>query len=230
MPEIKERVDQVKARMHAAAERCGRAPSSVQLIAVSKTVPVDMIRTAIGAGVDTLGENYVQEARGKHEALADLSASWHFIGHLQRNKAKYAVRLFELIHTVDSLALAQELDKQAAKVHKRQKILIQVNVGYEATKFGVAPEEAEHLIRKVRRLENVQIQGLMTMPPFFNAPEKVRPYFAALKLLYEQIKEQGLDTVEMRHLSMGMTGDFEAAIEEGATLVRVGTAIFGERL
>ena len=154
---------------------------------------------------------------------------WHFIGHLQSNKAKYAVRLFDLIHSVDSLKLARELDKQSRKINKIQEILIQVNISEEASKSGVSVNDTLRLLKDISRLENLSVKGLMTMPPFFNAPEKARPYFTALRKLRDQIKMEAISNISMDELSMGMTGDFETAIEEGATLVRIGTAIFGAR-
>lgn len=226
---MKANIETVRERIRAAAEAAGRAPESVRLVAVSKTVPAERVRGAVAAGLTLLGENYIQEARDKIAALADLSVSWHFIGHLQRNKAKYAVRLFELIHSVDSLKLARELDKEAAKHGTVQDILIQVNTGKEASKSGVYAEEAMALAREAGRLEHLAVRGLMTLPPYFNAPEKVRPYFRELRELRDRIQAEALPGVAMEELSMGMTGDFEAAIQEGATLVRIGTAIFGER-
>jgi len=205
-----------------------RIPYSVRLVAVSKTVAADIVKEAIAAGVTTVGENYVQEAREKFKVLVQYPLSWHFIGHLQSNKAKYAVRLFDLIHTVDSLKLALELDKQAAKVDKVQQILVQVNISGEDTKSGISADEAPRLISEISRMENIALKGLMTMPPYFYQPEKVRPFFAALRRLRDQI-EQTQPNVSLTELSMGMTGDFEVAIKEGATLVRIGTAIFGER-
>ncbi len=227
--ELKQRLEQIKARMRRAAESCGRDADTVRLVAVSKTVSAEHVKEAIAAGVTVLGENYVQEAREKFKTLVQYPASWHFIGHLQSNKAKYAVRLFDLIHSVDSLKLARELDKQAAKVDKIQEILIQVNISGEETKSGIPAEEAMPLISAISPLPNLSIRGLMTMPPYFYQPEKVQPFFAALRELRDQIKEHAIPNVHMDELSMGMTGDFEVAIEEGATLVRIGTAIFGER-
>jgi pyridoxal phosphate enzyme (YggS family) len=188
-----------------------------------------MVKEAIEAGVKILGENYIQEARKKLGALSSHPVSWHFIGHLQTNKAKYAVRLFDLIHSVDSLKLAHELNKQAKKINKIQEILIQVNIGMESTKAGVYEQDALSLIKDISHLENLSVKGLMTMPPFFNEPEKVRPYFSALRKLRDQIKKESIPNIAMDELSMGMTGDFEAAIDQGASLVRIGTAIFGER-
>ena len=230
MPEsIQSRLRRVKERIEAASLSSGRDPKTVKLVAVSKTVPADRILAAIKAGVTDLGENYVQEAREKIEALGGENILWHFIGHLQSNKAKYAVRLFDLIHSVDSLRLAKELNKRAGAIGKVQKILVQVNISGEATKSGIETERAVDLVRQVASLESLAVCGLMTMPPYFNAPDKVRPYFRALKNLKDIIRNEAIANVDMTELSMGMTGDFEAAIEEGATLVRIGTAIFGER-
>jgi pyridoxal phosphate enzyme (YggS family) len=229
MDSIKDRLEKVNNRIQRAAEGCHRDPEAIRLVAVSKTVPASKVQEAIEAGVTTLGENYVQEARGKINSLISFPVSWHFIGHLQSNKAKYAVRLFDLIHTVDSLKLARELDKQAQKNAKIQEILIQVNISQEDTKSGISAEDAVNLISEISHLENLSIKGLMTMPPYFNQPEKVQPYFAALRNLRDQIEKKAMPNVSMDQLSMGMTGDFEVAIEEGATMVRVGTAIFGER-
>jgi pyridoxal phosphate enzyme (YggS family) len=226
---MKDRLTAVQDRIKRAAQACQRDPESVRLVAVSKTMPTDVVREAIEAGAEILGENYVQEARDKFNDLLAYAVSWHFIGHLQSNKAKYAVRIFDLIHSVDSLKLVKEIDKQARKVGKIQAILIQVNIAQEDTKSGVAPSEALNLVESAAQFENVAIKGLMTMPPFFNKPDKVRPYFTGLRELSQTIAAQNIPGVSMQELSMGMTGDFETAIEEGATLVRVGTAIFGER-
>lgn len=222
-------LEKIYQRINNAAVACGRDPAEIRLVAVSKTVPAERIRTAIEAGVSILGENYIQEAENKIEQLADLNVSWHFIGHLQSNKAKFAVRWFDLIHTVDSVKLAKEINKQATKLGKVQDILIQVNVGMEQSKSGVAETDSVSLIRDISELENIAVKGLMTIPPYFDAPEKVRPHFKALAALRDSISAQRIPNVSMEELSMGMTGDFEAAICEGATLVRIGTALFGER-
>jgi len=219
----------VKNRIETAARACGRDPETVRLVAVSKTVPTNRVRKAIQTGATILGENYVQEARTKFNDLATYPVSWHFIGHLQSNKAKYAVRLFDLIHSVDTLKLARELDKQSHKINKIQEVLIQVNISEEASKSGVNVKDTYNLLKDIGLLENLSAKGLMTMPPYFNAPEKVRPYFAALRGLRDRLEQQGLLNISLSELSMGMTGDFEAAIQEGATLVRIGTAIFGKR-
>lgn len=226
--DFKKRLENVKDRINKAAFKCGHDPESIQLVAVSKTISVNRVREAIKAGVTTLGENYVQEARNKFNVLGTFPVSWHFIGHLQSNKAKYAVRLFDLIHSVDTLKLAHELNQQANKVNKIQDILIQINISKEPSKSGSDIQNAANLIKDIVLLENISVKGLMAMPPFFNNPEKARPYFTALRDLRDQI-QKALPGIVLNELSMGMTGDFEVAIEEGATLVRIGTAIFGER-
>lgn len=222
------RLQHIKNRIEKTARACGRNPETICLVAVSKTIPADRVKEAIEAGVTDLGENYVQEARNKFNTLVAYPVSWHFIGHLQSNKAKYAVRLFDLIHSVDTIKLARELNKQSEKVNKIQDVLIQVNVSEENSKSGVYIKDIYGLLKEIGLLKNLSIKGLMTMPPFFNAPEKVRPYFSGLRHLRDQMVGD-LPNVRLDELSMGMTGDFEVAIEEGATLIRVGTAIFGKR-
>ena len=226
---MKNNLQSVMDRIKQAAVSSGRNPETIRLVAVSKTIPSETVKKAIDAGADILGENYIQEARTKFNDLYSYPVSWHFIGHLQTNKAKYAVRIFDLIHSVDSVKLAIELDKQAKKTGKIQNILIQVNVADESTKTGISVQNTLNLVKEISVLKNLAIKGLMTMPPFFNAPEKVRPFFKNLCSLRDQISKEAIHNVDMDELSMGMTGDFEVAIEEGATLVRIGTAIFGER-
>ena len=219
----------VQQRITETCTRCGRDSNAVRMIAVTKTVSAETVRVAIQAGVVLFGENYIQEAREKCGMLAEYPVSWHFIGHLQTNKAKYAVKLFDLIHTVDSLRLATELDREARKIGKVQKILIQVNIGKEASKSGIDAESTEMLIRSLAAFPNLSVRGLMVIPPFFDEPERVRPHFRGLRELRDSINKRNIAGVSLDELSMGMTGDFEAAIEEGATMVRIGTAIFGER-
>ena len=226
---MKRNLDSVMNRIKQSAVSSGRDAESVRLVAVSKTIPAETVKKVIDAGAKILGENYIQEAKAKFNDLISYPVSWHFIGHLQTNKAKYAVRIFDLIHSVDSLKLALELNKQAGKSGKIQQILIQVNVAEESSKSGISIQNTLSLIKEISLLKNLAIKGLMTMPPFFNEPEKVRPFFKDLRNLRDTIKKKEIDNVDMEELSMGMTGDFEAAIEEGATLVRIGTAIFGER-
>jgi len=226
---IRSNIEALRSRIAAAARAAGRRPEDVRLVAVSKTVDAGRVREAVAAGVDVLGENYVQEAQTKMAALGQAPVSWHLIGHLQTNKARLAVELFDLIHSVDSLKLARELDKQAARIGKRQAVLIQVNTGGEASKSGVAVEEALALVAAAVGLEHLEVRGLMTIPPFFDAPERARPFFRQLRELRDRYRGTPGASPAVGELSMGMTGDFEAAIAEGATLVRVGTAIFGAR-
>ena len=179
---MKQRLEHIKQRIRQAAESCKRDADSVRLVAVSKTIAADIVKEAIEAGITILGESYVQEARAKFKALVQYPVSWHFIGHLQSNKAKYAVRLFDLIHSVDSLKLARELDQQARKVDKIQQILVQVNIGAEDTKSGISTDEASRLVAEISQLKNLAVKGLMTMPPYFYQPEKAQPFFAAFEL------------------------------------------------
>jgi hypothetical protein len=225
---VAENLARVKEQLADAAIRSNRSPESVKLVGVTKTVEVERIKEAVSAGLQILGENYVQEARNKIEQVGG-QASWHFIGRLQSNKAKYAVKLFDLIQTVDTLKLATELNRRAQPLGRVLPIIIQVNLAGEASKSGVHPAECLQLIRQLSEFTHLQIRGLMTMPPFFNDPERARPHFRRLRELSQEIAEAQLPDVEMHELSMGMSGDFEVAIEEGATLIRVGTAIFGER-
>lgn len=225
--EIQHNISAIKKRISQAAKGCWRNPDEVRLVAVGKTQKTSTISHAISGGAEIIGENYIQEAREKFDALFHMEAKWHFIGHLQSNKAKYAVRIFDLIHSVDSLKLARTLDKYAYKAGKQQRILLQVNISGESTKSGVGDEQAIALVQSILALENLKIRGLMTMPPFFDAPEKARPYFKALRKMRDRIEHQ--IGIKLPDLSMGMTGDFEVAIEEGATMVRIGTALFGAR-
>lgn len=227
---MKTRLNSIKKKIINAALSCGRDPADIRLVAVSKKMSEAMILEAIAAGADILGENFIQEARQKAENLSSCDVSWHFIGHLQSNKAKYAVRIFDLIHTLDSLKLALELNKRAEKINKVQNVLIQVNISGELSKAGVDPDNIIALLKEITPLKNISVNGLMTMPPFFSDPEKARPFFASLRNLRDEINQKALPGIYLKELSMGMTGDFEVAIQEGATLVRIGTAIFGKRV
>ena len=228
MGTVAENLNAVKERIAKVAARVGRDPEGIVLVAVTKTLPADRVREAIEAGHRVFGENYVQEAQPKVEALG-RQVQWHLIGHLQRNKVKPACDLFDLIHSVDSLPLAQEIERRAAQRGIVMPILIQVNVGDEVTKSGVDPTEVHALVREVARLPHVALKGLMSVPPPVENPEDVRPSFVQLRALAERIDREKIPGVAMVELSMGMSHDFEVAIEEGATLVRVGTAIFGPR-
>ena len=228
MSTIKDNLERVRERIDAAARRAGRDPRAVRLVAVSKTVDPERIRQAVEAGIQVLGENYIQEAQKKIEAL-EAKISWHFIGHLQKNKAKYAIRLFDLIHSVDSFALAEELDRAAQKQGKVQGILLQADLSGEETKFGAPEGEMIRMAEQISGLRGVSVKGLMTMPPFSDDPEDSRPYFQRLRALRDRLARMKIPGLLPEELSMGMSGDFEVAIEEGATLIRVGTAIFGPR-
>jgi PLP dependent protein len=226
---IAEQYRHLRDAIAAAARQAGRDPKAVTLVGASKTVPVARVRQAVAAGLTILGENYLQEAREKIAAL-DLPVSWHFIGHLQTNKAGAAVKLFNLIHSVDRPSLAQALNGAAAKLDKVQDILLEVNLAGEATKSGVELEDLEGLLRTCAALPHLRVRGLMTMPPWFADPEAARPYFQTLRLTRDRLQSLNVPGVHLTELSMGMSGDFQVAIAEGATLVRIGTALFGARI
>ncbi|MFV0342024.1 MAG: YggS family pyridoxal phosphate-dependent enzyme [Anaerocolumna sp.] len=225
---IKENLNLVEERIQAACQRAGRNREEVTLIAVSKTKPVSAIEEVLKEEILDFGENKVQELTTKYEVLPK-NLHWHLIGHLQTNKVKYIVDKVALIHSVDSLKLAQQIDKEAEKKEVICNILIEVNVAKEESKFGVYEEDLLELIVEVAKLKNVHVKGLMTIAPFAEDSEKNRMYFRKLRQLNVDIKTKNIDNVSMNILSMGMTGDYEVAIEEGATLIRVGTGIFGER-
>ncbi|HIS27665.1 MAG TPA: YggS family pyridoxal phosphate-dependent enzyme [Candidatus Pullilachnospira intestinigallinarum] len=225
---IRTQLEEVKKRIEEACLRSGRDPGEVTLIAVSKTKPVSMIREAMEAGQTVFGENKVQELCSKYEELPK-TIQWHMIGHLQRNKVKYIADKAALIHSVDSLRLAETIEQEGAKHQRVIPILIEVNVAGEDTKFGVSVEEALPLIQQIAPLPHVKIRGLMTIAPFVEDPGENRPVFAALRQLSVDIKGKNMNNVDMDILSMGMTNDYEVAVEEGATMVRVGTGIFGAR-
>ncbi|MGZ8487871.1 MAG: YggS family pyridoxal phosphate-dependent enzyme [Candidatus Binatia bacterium] len=216
-------------RIAVAAAKVGRDAREVRLLAASKSQPVDSIRAALAAGVELVGENYVQEAEEKKNLLAEAKVEWHMIGHLQRNKAKLAVELFDVVESLDNLALARELDKEAAKRSKIVRALIEVNLAGEESKAGVAKAKVAGLLEKIAGLAHVSVQGLMTVPPFRENLEEVRPYFRELRELRDSLNSLNLPNVRLNELSMGMTHDFTVAIEEGASIVRVGTALFGPR-
>ncbi len=219
----------IRERIKAACARVGRDPYGVKLVGVTKTVPVEIILEGIEAGITILGENYMQEASKKKEALAGVPVSWHCIGHLQTNKAKAALDCCDWIETLDRKALAIELDRRAQWAARDVPVLIQVNIGGEETKGGVAPEELLNLFRFVSNLEWLDVRGLMVLPPFFDQPERARPYFRRTREFLDMLREESSRPERLTELSMGMSGDFEVAIEEGATLVRIGTALFGSR-
>ncbi len=229
MVSIKANLEKINRQIIATVKYCDRRPDNIRLIAVSKKKSVQTIKEAMDAGAKNFGENYIQEAIEKIEIIADDTITWHFIGHLQSNKAKFAVKHFEYIHTVEKYKLAKEINKQAKKINKTQKILLQVNIGEELTKSGARIDNAIELVKQIHGFENLSLQGLMCIPPYFTEPEKARSYFKQLVQIKEKIVEQNFDNVAMEHLSMGMSNDFKVAIEEGSTMVRVGTSIFGNR-
>ena len=229
---IAENIARVRERITAAARRAGREPQGIALMAISKTVSPDRIRQAYAVGVRVFGENRVQEFSAKRDAVEDLKdAEWHMVGHLQSNKAHAAVELFHAIDSVDSARLMQRLESAAKERGKNLAVLIEINIGGEAAKSGVVPESGElaEILNLASSCESVEIRGLMTVPPYDDNPEKSRPYFRKMRALFEQIAARRLAGASMQTLSMGMSHDFEVAIEEGSTCVRVGTAIFGAR-
>ena len=231
LPEgLAKRFAAVQQRINVAATRSGRSPQDVALIAISKTHPASLIRNLIELGATDLGENRVQEAEEKIPQVGQTNARWHLVGHLQANKARRALNLFDVIHSLDSIDLARRLDRLCIEVGRQSlPLLIQVDLGHEETKSGINEQELPRLAETVRQLEHIELIGLMTLPPFFDDPEQARPYFRRLRELRDELTRDAAFGERKGELSMGMTHDFEVAIEEGATMVRIGTAIFGER-
>jgi PLP dependent protein len=219
---------QILARINEAAVKCRRNPKDIKLLGASKAQSIDAIRAAIGAGMTLIGENYVQEAKEKKDRISE-SVEWHMIGHLQRNKARAAIELFDIIESLDNLMLARELDKEASKRRKKVRVFIEVNLGNEGSKSGIAKTRVVSLVEEIAMLSNMRVEGLMTVPPFRENLEEVRPYFRKLRELREKLNELHLPNIDLKELSMGMTHDYPVAIEEGATIVRIGTALFGPR-
>jgi pyridoxal phosphate enzyme (YggS family) len=219
----------IRERIGAACTRSGRDPADVKLVGVTKTVPIERIREGIEAGLEVLGENYVQEAVKKRAALADLSLSWHCIGHLQTNKAKMAVECFDWIETLDRESLAIELNRMAEKAGIKIPVLIQVNIGGEESKSGVRPDDLRSFSKLVSGFDLLDVRGLMALPPFFDQPERARPHFRQMRELLDMLRQESFRPERLAELSMGMSGDFEVAVEEGSTMVRIGTALFGSR-
>jgi pyridoxal phosphate enzyme (YggS family) len=206
----------------------GELPSGIELVAAAKTRQPEEILEAVEAGVKIVGENYVQEAERAYEAIGN-KAKWHFIGHLQKNKAKKAAKMFDMIETIDSVEIASELNRRCAQIGKVMPVLIEINSGREGQKSGILPETAEQLIKEISSLQNIKVMGLMTMGPRFGNPEDSRPYFVETRKIFERTRKLDLPNVEMKYLSMGMTNSYQIALEEGANMVRIGTKIFGER-
>jgi len=228
MGQIARNLEEIRSQIKIAAEKVGRNPEEIKLVAVTKTVEVAKIKEALAAGVTAIGENRVQEAREKYEYLPH-DIEWHLIGSLQTNKVKQGVQMFDLIHSVDRIPLVDEINKQCLKLDKVMHVLIQVNISGEETKHGADLEEAENLLRYAASLPGIKVKGLMTIAPFFDDPEETRPVFRGLKRMQEELIAKSIPGVELEYLSMGMTNDFMVAIEEGANIIRVGSGIFGER-
>ncbi|MDI9496301.1 MAG: YggS family pyridoxal phosphate-dependent enzyme [Bacillota bacterium] len=226
---IRENIDDIVKKIEAACKKVGRNPNDITLIAVSKTVESPKVREAVAAGVDNLGENRVQELVKKYEDLKDIDIKWHMIGHLQKNKVKYIIDKTVLIHSVESLSLAEEIDKRAKKAGIVANVLIELNIGEEESKFGIKEENVYDFVKSMEEFENIKVSGLMTVAPFCENPEDVRWVFKKMKDIYDKISAMNLKNAEMKYLSMGMTNDFEIAIEEGSNMIRIGTAIFGAR-
>ena len=223
---LSERISSVFKKITYAALRAGRNPEEIKLIAVTKSQPIDKIKEAADLGLRVFGENRIQEAKTKIEFLKDFNIEWHMVGHLQSNKVKDAVRLFEVIHSLDSEKLARLINRESEKSGKTQRVLIQVKLSEEESKYGIKEREIENLLKTCKDLKNLRVEGLMTIPPYFENPEDVRPYFRKLRQIKENLSEKDYF---LKELSMGMSHDFEVAIEEGATMVRIGTALFGQR-
>ncbi len=226
---IRENIDDIVKRIENTCKKVGRNPNDITVIAVSKTVESERAREAVEAGINNLGENRVQELVKKYDELKDLDIKWHMIGHLQKNKVKYIIDKTVLIHSVESLSLAEEINKRAEKNNLIANVLVELNIGEEDSKFGIKEESVYDFILSLEKFENIRVLGLMTVAPFCENPEDVRWVFKKMKNIYDEISTMNLRNTEMKYLSMGMTNDFEIAIEEGSNIIRIGTAIFGAR-
>ncbi|WP_432665190.1 YggS family pyridoxal phosphate-dependent enzyme [Wukongibacter baidiensis] len=225
---IEDNINFVKDNIKKACEKVNRSPEEVNLIAVTKTIDAERINTALRTSIKNIGENKVQEIMEKYDKI-ECEPNWHLIGHLQTNKVKYIIDKVDMIHSVDSIKLAKEIDKRAKKVSRVMDVLVQVNIADEDTKFGLAEDELDGFIKEISILENVRVQGLMAIVPYVIDPEDVREHFRKMKDIFDRLKNSTFKNVYMNYLSMGMTNDYMVAIEEGANMVRVGTGIFGER-
>ncbi|OGD13648.1 YggS family pyridoxal phosphate enzyme [Candidatus Atribacteria bacterium RBG_19FT_COMBO_35_14] len=227
METIKNNLEIIKEKIKKAALKANRSPEEIKLVAVTKTAAIEQIKEAINAGVKIIGENKVQEAKEKYHILT-ADTEWHLIGHLQTNKVKYAIEIFDCIQTVDSIKLAKEIDKRSLQFGKTTNVLVEVNVSGEKSKYGIKPEEVEPFLKEISEFSRIRVRGLMTIAPIIEEDkEEVRPYFRKLRELSEEIKSKNINNLKMDYLSMGMTDDFEVAIEEGANMVRIGRGIFG---
>jgi len=223
---IKNNLEIINEKIKKAALKANRNPQEIKLVAVTKTATIEQIKEAISVGVKIIGENKVQEAKEKYQILsADIE--WHLVGHLQTNKVKYAVEIFDLIHSVDSIKLAKEIDRRSLQFGMITNVLVEVNVSGEETKYGIKPEEVEPFLKEISEFSRTRVRGLMTIAPIAEDKEEVRPYFRKLRELFKEIKSKNIKNVKMDYLSMGMTEDFEVAVEEGANMVRIGRGIFG---
>ncbi len=236
MRDLNERIEAIPDRLEAARERiarvasaCGREPDSVRMVAVTKSFPLEMVRGALAAGITDIGENRVQEGREKIEQVGRDAATWHLIGHLQTNKAKWAVRYFDLLHSVDSVRLAQTIQERAEVEEATVPVLIQVNTSAEESKYGLSALQLRPLLDQISAFDRLRVEGLMTLAPFDDREQVVRPAFVGLRGLFEEVPSWGIPRVQMTHLSMGMSNDFEWAVAEGATMVRLGSVLFGAR-
>jgi len=227
---IKENIDEIIKRKNEAALRCGRNPEDITIIAVSKTVDGSRAREAVMGGLENLGENRVQEIMNKYDELQDLQVKWHMIGHLQKNKVKYIIDKVEFIHSVESIELAAEINKRASQHNIISNILIELNIGEEESKFGINEISVYEFVSSMEQFENIKVMGLMTVAPYCENPEDVRWVFKKMKEIFDKISSMNLKNTQMKYLSMGMTNDFEIAIEEGSNIVRIGTAVFGKRI
>jgi pyridoxal phosphate enzyme (YggS family) len=228
MIDVAANYQKIRARMNETAAKCGRTPNEIKILGAAKTQSVEAIRAALDAGVTLIGENYVQEAADKKKQIVD-STEWHMIGHLQRNKAKQALEIFDVIESLDGIKLAQALDLEGARRGKTIRVFVEVNLGGEENKSGVAKRETPALFEELAKLSHLRVEGLMTVPPFRENLEEVRPYFRQLRELRDQLNDLLLPNIQLAELSMGMSNDYPVAIEEGATIVRIGTALFGPR-
>ncbi len=226
---ISENLHNIRNRIKEACGKAGRDVSEVTLIAVSKTFSPEDIKKAVGEGIDNIGESYVQELTRKYETLKNEPIKWHFVGPLQRNKVKYIVDFVHLIHSVESLKVCQEIEKRASRTDREINILVEVNTTREPQKHGIDPDEVTDVFNEIAVFDNVQVRGLMTMAPFVDDPNLARPSFKLLRDLRDRLLDDGIPEFQVQHLSMGMSNDFEVAIEEGSTMVRIGSSIFGER-
>ena len=226
MGTVKDNLETINKKIKEAALKVKRDPQEIKLVAVTKTATLEQIKEAINEGVKIIGESKIQEAKGKYQILT-TEVKWHLIGHLQTNKVKYAVEIFDLIHSVDSIKLAKEIDKRSVQFKKTMDVLIEVNISGEETKYGYNPEKVEAFLKEISEFSGIRVRGLMTIAPILKNKEEVRPYFRGLRELSERIREKNIKNIKMDYLSMGMTDDFEIAIEEGANMVRIGRGIFG---